>query len=93
MSTVTSGTRTAGRSAAGRPRRRRPVTSMAFDALFERATDGPSLDDVLVGAWKDLAAHRTVTCPVCTSAAMRPRYGSGEGTVGGRCGDCGTVLG
>ncbi len=52
-----------------------------------------SLEDVLSGAWEGLAAHRTVGCPVC-SGPMAPRYGaSGVAPVGGRCGDCGSVLG
>jgi hypothetical protein len=66
---------------------------MAFDALFDRPAGGQTFDDLIVGAWEDLSAHRTVTCPVCQGAAMRPRYGSGQGAVGGRCGDCGSVLG
>ena len=56
-----------------------------------RSGGGFTLDDLLVGAWEDLTAHRTVPCPVC-SAAMGPRYGSGAGPVGGRCGGCGTTL-
>lgn len=76
-----------------RPRRRQPAPPMAFDALFDRPADEPTLDDLVVGAWEDLSAHRTVTCPVCGSAAMRPRYGAGLGVAGGRCGDCGSVLG
>ena len=52
---------------------------------------GVTLDDVLVGAWEDLTAHRTVSCPAC-SAAMAPRYGAGPEPVGGRCGGCGTTL-
>lgn len=78
---------------AGRPRRRRPAgPGGAFD-LFGRPAEGQTLDEFLVGAWEDLTAHRTVTCPVCSADAMRPRYGSGQGAVGGRCGDCGTVMG
>ncbi|UTI66908.1 hypothetical protein NBH00_12025 [Paraconexibacter antarcticus] len=77
-----------------RHRRRRPATdSMAFDAIFDRPAEGQTLDEFLVGAWEDLSAHRTVTCPVCHAAAMRPRYGAGQGAAGGRCGDCGSVLG
>ena len=79
--------------AAARQRRRPPGTSTACDAVFPRSADGQTLDDVIVGAWEDLSAHRTVTCPLCHAVAMRPRYGSGQGAVGGRCDDCGTVLG
>jgi hypothetical protein len=53
--------------------------------------EGPTLEDVLCGAWEDLTAHRTATCPVC-HGAMTPRYGSGPSAVGGRCGDCRSEL-
>lgn len=53
--------------------------------------EGPTLEDVLSGAWEDLIAHRTATCPIC-DGAMEPRYGSGPSAVGGRCGTCGTEL-
>ncbi len=53
--------------------------------------DGRTLEDVLSGAWEDLSAHRTATCPIC-GGAMEPRYGSGPSAVGGRCRDCRTDL-
>jgi hypothetical protein len=53
--------------------------------------EGPTLEDLLSGAWEDLIAHRTATCPIC-DGAMEPRYGSGPSAVGGRCGDCRTEL-
>jgi hypothetical protein len=94
MSAVTATSRAAGTLAPGRPRRRRAeAPSMAFDALFDRPAEGQTLNDLVVGAWEDLSAHRTVTCPVCQSVAMRPRYGAGQGAVGGRCDDCGSVMG
>lgn len=65
---------------------------MAFDAIFDRPAEGQTFDDLIVGAWEDLSAHHKVTCPVC-HREMRPRYGSGQGAVGGRCTDCGSVLG
>jgi hypothetical protein len=49
--------------------------------------EGPTLEDVLSGAWEDLVAHRTATCPIC-NGAMEPRYGSGPSAVGGRCRVC-----
>ena len=49
--------------------------------------EGPTLEDVLSGAWEDLIAHHTATCPIC-DGAMVPRYGSGPSVVGGRCGEC-----
>ena len=53
--------------------------------------EGPTLEDVLSGAWEDLVAHRTATCPIC-DGAMQPRYGSGPSPVGGRCGACRSEL-
>jgi len=56
------------------------------------ARGGLTLDDVLSAAWDGLAAHTSVTCPVC-SGSMAPRYGSGPQPVGGRCRRCGSTLG
>jgi hypothetical protein len=53
---------------------------------------GLTLDRVLSVAWDGLAAHHSVTCPVC-SGSMAPRYGSGAKPVGGRCTRCGSTLG
>jgi hypothetical protein len=53
--------------------------------------EGPTLEDVLSGAWEDLVAHRTAACPIC-DGALAPRYGSGPSAVGGRCHGCGTEL-
>jgi len=52
---------------------------------------GPTLDDLVVGVWEGLAAHRTVACLAC-GEAMKPRYGSGHAPVGGRCTGCGTTI-
>lgn len=52
---------------------------------------GPTLDDLLVGVWEGLAAHRTVACPAC-GEAMTPRYSAGPAPVGGRCGSCRTTI-
>ena len=53
--------------------------------------EGRTLEDLLSGAWEDLSANRTATCPIC-DGAMEPRYGSGPSAVGGRCHDCGSDL-
>lgn len=58
---------------------------------FAARRESRTLEDVISGAWEDLSAHRTATCPVC-SAGMTPRYGSGASAVGGRCSGCGTEL-
>jgi hypothetical protein len=52
---------------------------------------GPTLDELIVGRWDDLTAHRTTACPMC-SAPMAPRYGAGPVPVGGRCTACATTL-
>lgn len=50
------------------------------------------LDDVIVGAWEGLSAHRSVECPVC-HGTVRPRYGAdGHAPLGGRCDDCDTSV-
>ncbi len=46
-----------------------------------------TLDELLVGAWEGLSAHRSVACPVC-AGPMTPR----SGASGGACGDCGAHL-
>ena len=51
-----------------------------------------SLDDLVVGAWEGVTAHRTVACPVC-EGRLTPRYGAGRAAVGGACSDCGSQLG
>jgi hypothetical protein len=69
------------------------VVDMQRPVVRPRRTprEGPTLEDVLSGAWEDLTAHRTAACPVC-DGAMLPRYGSGPSAVGGRCGDCRSEL-
>jgi hypothetical protein len=52
---------------------------------------GPTLDDLVVGVWEGLAAHRAVACLAC-GEAMMPRYGAGHAPVGGRCSGCGTTI-
>jgi hypothetical protein len=49
------------------------------------------LDDVLVGVWEGLAAHRVVRCVMC-GEDMAPEYGAHARPIGGRCTGCGTTL-
>jgi hypothetical protein len=50
------------------------VSTLALaPTLFEPQGGEPTLDDVLVGAWEGLTAHRTVDCPVC-GGEMAPAY-------------------
>jgi tRNA(Ile2) C34 agmatinyltransferase TiaS len=53
--------------------------------LFEPEGGEPTLDDVLVGAWEGLTAHRTVDCPVCGGEMV-------SAAAAGRCGSCGSEL-
>jgi hypothetical protein len=63
----------------------------AAERLKASPREGRTLEDVLSGAWEDLTAHRTATCPIC-DGAMAPRYGSGPSAVGGRCVSCRSEL-
>lgn len=53
--------------------------------------EGPTLEDVISGAWEELSAHRAAACPICDGPLMA-RYGSGPSAVGGRCRSCYTEL-
>jgi len=75
---------------AARPSRGRQQRSAA-ERLQASPREGRTLEDVLSGAWEDLTAHRTATCPTC-EGAMEPRYGAGPSAVGGRCRSCRTEL-
>ena len=80
-----------------RPRRPSPPARSRESRDERPAGPGASrhsltLDHVISGVWDELAAHRTVTCPVCRGQ-MAPRYGSGSHPVGGRCRRCGSSLG
>ena len=52
---------------------------------------GPTLDDLVSGAWEGLLAAHTAPCPVC-AGTLAPRYGAGPGPVGARCTSCGSEL-
>ncbi len=60
-------------------------------SLFDDAAAGPTLEDVVGGAWSALAAGAPAACPVC-GGTMAPRFGSGAAAVGGRCTSCGSEL-
>ena len=81
------------RGTASRRRDRTPFAAAPGAGVEQTRPGGEAtLDDVIVGAWEGLLAHRTVSCPVC-SGGLAPRYGAGAAPVGGRCGDCGSSLG
>jgi hypothetical protein len=73
---------------------RRPVAFVPGDdgaPILVRDTR-QTLDDLIVGAWEGLSAHRSVECPICRGA-VRPRYGAGgHAPVGGRCDDCDSTI-
>ncbi len=52
---------------------------------------GPTLDDLVAGAWEGLLAGAPADCLVC-GAPLAPRHSAGAGIVGGRCGGCGTTV-
>jgi hypothetical protein len=60
-------------------------------SLFDSARGEPTLDDLLVGAWKGLAAHRVVACPVCGDE-LRPERDAPAQASRGRCSGCGSQL-
>jgi hypothetical protein len=59
--------------------------------FFDGAGGGPTLDDVVSGAWEELTAHAVVECLVC-GGGLAPEYGAHARPIGGRCRNCGTTL-
>jgi hypothetical protein len=60
-------------------------------SLFDGAGGEPTLDELIVGVWEGLSAHRVVSCPVC-AADMHPDYGAHALPIGGRCRGCDAML-
>jgi hypothetical protein len=75
-----------------------PVTESAAEAVPETFTTasarrhGPTLDDLVAGAWEGLLARAPADCLVC-GTPLTPRQSAGAGVVGGRCDGCGSTLG
>ncbi len=67
------------------------ATLMPLPSLFDGVGGEPTLDELLVGVWEGLAAHRTVSCPAC-GADMRPEYGAHALPIDGRCSGCAAQL-
>jgi hypothetical protein len=77
--------------ALARPRAREGEGAASSPSLFDNLGGEPTLDELLAGVWEGLGAHRSVPCPAC-GGEMNPEYGAHAQPVGGRCGDCGSVL-
>ena len=74
-----------------------PAPEAASTAAPETVTtasarrQGPTLDDLVAGAWEGLLAGAPADCLVC-GTPLTPRHSAGAGIVGGRCGGCGSTL-
>jgi hypothetical protein len=66
-----------------------PAAEPAATARAHR--HGPTLDDLVAGAWEGLLAGAPADCFVC-GTPLTPRHSAGAGIVGGRCGGCGTTV-
>jgi hypothetical protein len=67
------------------------VTSPETDTTARAHRHGPTLDDLVAGAWEGLLAGAPADCLVC-GTPLAPRQSAGAGIVGGRCGGCGTTV-
>ena len=80
------------------PGEREPLAAPQSAAAPETSTtasarrQGPTLDDLVAGAWEGLLAGAPADCLVC-GTPLAPRHSAGAGVVGGRCGGCGSTLG
>jgi hypothetical protein len=63
----------------------------AEPSLFDQLGGEPTLDDLIVGAWEGLTAHRVVACPIC-AGEMSPEYGVHARPSAGTCDACGARL-
>ena len=66
------------------------VLAMA-PADLDRGFGERVLDDLIVGAWEELIAHRGGACPVC-GGEMDPVYGARAKPIAGRCKSCRSTL-
>ena len=53
--------------------------------------EGPTLEDLVTGAWSALHADVPAACLVC-GTTLTPRYGAGARPLAARCGGCGSEL-
>ena len=84
----------AGSAPAAAPEPRAAAVEAPAAAPTEAASahrHGPTLDDLVAGAWEGLLAGAPAECLVC-GTALTPRHSAGAGIVGGRCGGCGSTV-
>jgi len=67
------------------------VAAPATDTTARAHRHGPTLDDLVAGAWEGLLAGAPADCLVC-GTPLAPRHSAGAGIVGGRCGGCDTTV-
>jgi hypothetical protein len=67
------------------------AVSPETDTTARAHRHGPTLDDMVAGAWEGLLAGAPADCLVC-GIPLTPRHSAGAGIVGGRCGGCGTTV-
>ena len=72
------------------PRDRAAAARGFAGAPLQGLGDGLTFDDLIVGAWEGLSAHRAIDCPAC-GGAMEPRRIVGQ-HLHGVCSSCGTEL-
>jgi hypothetical protein len=78
----------------GPPAPPEPPTAVVPEETVNTASarrQGPTLDDLVAGAWEGLLAGAPAECLVC-GTQLAPRHSAGAGVVGGRCGGCGSTL-
>jgi hypothetical protein len=68
-----------------------PVAAPRVDQALVQPFGERTLEDLVLGAWEELAVVPTSSCPLC-SGPLLPRFGAGARPVGARCSDCSTEL-
>jgi hypothetical protein len=71
-----------------------PATAPAEAAIVsgQRMGGERTLEDLILGAWEELAAHRLVQCPVCAGVMASSAGAHHARPVGATCRDCGSRL-
>ena len=61
-------------------------------AAADMSRAGPTLDELVCATWDGLARGARAACLLC-GGALEPLRSPGARTAGGRCRECGSVLG